>query len=251
MRGGPVMVSTTNNSGGSEQDVRLRLLNTLLTTPHRKQEEIWPVHRDMVTRDPRFYVRLAAWYADHGDVRDHKEMFVVTLVTSDFPGHRDTGLAMLRDLPPYQVARVVDFIHGRKTTKTVRETAPAAAAGQKKSKRDAWPVKGKVVPESFGPFKNPPRSLKTEVERYLREREADADWFDATVLQARKAVKRLYALLHLRRAERAQRILFDETPPPDSRFHALKVLAKADNPAEQARAIVEHAIPYRFAATVV
>src|SRR6476469_4885523 len=106
------MVVTNNNNGGNEQDVRLRLLNTLLTTPHRKLEEIWPVHQDMVTKDPRFYVRLAAWYADHGDVRDHKEMFVVTLVTSDFPGHRDAGLAMLRELPPYQVGRVVDFIHG-------------------------------------------------------------------------------------------------------------------------------------------
>src|SRR4051812_9078475 len=63
----------------TEQDVRLNLLNTLLTTPHRKLDEVWPVHRDMVSADPRFYVRLAAWYADNGDVRDHKEMFVVTL----------------------------------------------------------------------------------------------------------------------------------------------------------------------------
>src|SRR6476469_11283400 len=120
------MVVTNNNNGGNEQDVRLRLLNTLLTTPHRKLEEIWPVHQDMVTKDPRFYVRLAAWYADHGDVRDHKEMFVVTLVTSDFPGHREVGLAMLRDLPPYQVARVVDFVHGRKTTRKVREKVAGA-----------------------------------------------------------------------------------------------------------------------------
>src|SRR5258705_4403496 len=121
----------------NEQDVRLRLLNTLLTTPHRKLEEIWPVHRDMVAGDPRFYVRLAAWYSDHGDVRDHKEMFVIALVMSDFAGHRDTGLAMLRELPPYQVARVVDFIHGRKTTRTVCERIekPAKGARAAKSKR--------------------------------------------------------------------------------------------------------------------
>src|SRR3954454_3195085 len=106
------MAMINGNTSGSEQDVRLRLLNTLLTTPHRKLEEIWPVHRDMVTTDPRFYVRLAAWYADHGDVRDHKEMFGATLVTSASPGHRDAALAMPRDLPPYQVARVVDFVHG-------------------------------------------------------------------------------------------------------------------------------------------
>src|SRR5437773_228374 len=101
-----------------EQDLRLEILNTLLTTPHRKLEAIWPVHRAMVAQDPRFYVRLAAWYADHGDVRDHKEMFVIGLVLSAFEGHRDVGLALLRQLPPYEVARVLDFIHGRKTNKT-------------------------------------------------------------------------------------------------------------------------------------
>src|SRR5947208_7118474 len=93
-----------------EQDLRLRILNTLLTTPHRKLEEIWPVHQDMVRQDPRFYVRLAAWYNDKGEVRDHKEMFVVNLALSSAPDHRDVGLALLRNLPPYEVARVLDFI---------------------------------------------------------------------------------------------------------------------------------------------
>ena len=79
-----------------------------------------------------FYVRLAAWYNDTGDVRDHKEMFVVTLCLSDFPGHRDVGLAMLRQLPPYQVLRVLDFVHGRKTTKTVVEKAKRAKGGKGK-----------------------------------------------------------------------------------------------------------------------
>src|ERR1700739_2636241 len=101
----------------AEQDLRLEILNTLLTTPHRKLEQIWPVHHAMIEQDPRFYVRLAAWYNDHGDVRDHKELFITALTLSDFAGHRDVGLALLRELPPYQVARVVDFIHGRKRTR--------------------------------------------------------------------------------------------------------------------------------------
>src|SRR5690242_21006693 len=117
-----------------EQDLRLGILNTLLTTPHRRLDEIWPVHGEMAQKDPRFYVRLAAWYADHGDVRDHKEMFIVTLILSEFEGHRDVGLAMLRTLPPYQVVRVLDFIHGRKQTKKVRATANA---GQKRAKKAA------------------------------------------------------------------------------------------------------------------
>src|SRR5438067_1503592 len=111
-----------------EQDLRLDLLNTLLTTPHRQFDALQPLHAEMVKKDPRFYVRLAAWYNDHGEVRDHKEMFIITLVLSDFEGHRDAGLAMLRALPPYQVVRVVDFVHGRKETRRSEETASAGKA---------------------------------------------------------------------------------------------------------------------------
>jgi hypothetical protein len=224
-----------------EQDLRLEILNTLLTTPHRKLDQIWPVHRAMVEQDPRFYVRLAAWYNDHGDVRDHKEMFVIALVLSTFEGHRDVGLALLRGLPPYEVVRVLDFIHGRKATRKVRAAAAAAPA----------PSTPATVVEEFGLFRNPPRALRTEIARYLREREAEADWFDSSVLVARKAFKRMYALLHIAPGERAQKILFDEDPPADSRLFALRALARAEAPAEQARAIIEHAIPYRVAATVI
>jgi len=235
-----------------EIDPRLEILNTLLTTPHRKLEQIWPTHAAMADVDPRFYVRLAAWYADHGDVRDHKEMFIVTLVLSRFEGHRDVGLALLRALPPYQVVRVLDFIHGRKTTRN----AAALAAGAAGTRRTAPPRADQNVPvakvvEAFGLFRNPPRALRTEIARYLREREADPEWFDGSALAARKAMKRLYALLHIAPGARAQQILFDGDPPADSRFFALRALARAESPAEQARAIIEHRIPYRVAATVV
>jgi hypothetical protein len=222
-----------------EQDLRLKIMNTLLTTPHRKLDEVWVVHDDMARQDPRFYVRLAAWYTDHGDVRDHKEMFVINLVLSNFPGHRDVGLALLRNLPPYEVARVLDFINGKKVTRKPRREKAAAAAP------------AEPVTENVGLFRNPPRALRTEITRYLREREADAEWFDSTVLVARKHVKRLYALLHVPPGPRAQQTLFDDAPPADSRLFALRLLAKATSPTEQARAIVEHQIPYRVATTVI
>jgi hypothetical protein len=234
-----------------EQDLRLGLLNSLLTTPHRDLAAIWPVHQELVAKDPRFYVRLGAWYADHGDVRDHKEMFIITLVLSDFEGHRDVGLALLRGLPPYEVVRVLDFIHGRKTTKKVRAEAKEGKKGRKKATAGAAEAPAQTVVEDFGLFRNPPRALKTEITRYLREREADPEWFDGSVLVARKAIKRLYALLHVKPGERAQKILFDEDPPADSRLAALKALARATTPAEQARAIIENRVPYRVAATVV
>ena len=67
----------------NEQDIRLGILNTLLTCPHRDLESIYVVHADMVRQDPRFYVRLAAWYSATGAVRDHKEMFAAVLALSD------------------------------------------------------------------------------------------------------------------------------------------------------------------------
>src|SRR5437016_5591499 len=146
-----------------EQDLRLEILNTLLTTPHRKLEAIWPVHGQLVEQDPRFYVRLAAWYHDHGDVRDHKEMFLVALILSAFEGHRDVGLALLRGLPPYQVVRVLDFIHGRKATRKVRTAAPQEKPkGKAKAAESQAGALVATMVEEFGLFRNPPRALRTE-----------------------------------------------------------------------------------------
>ena len=93
-----------------ERDVRLEMLNSLLTTPHRRLEEVSELHRRMLERDPVFYGHLAVWYARHGDVRDHKEVFTGNLLVSRVAGHRGAGFVLLQDLPPYQVARVVDFV---------------------------------------------------------------------------------------------------------------------------------------------
>src|SRR5579884_1059762 len=229
----------------TEQDLRLKLLNTLLTTPHRRLDEVWLVHDELARQDPRFYTRLAAWYNDKGDVRDHKEMFVVNLVLSDSAEDRDVGLALLRGLPPYQVGRVVDFIGGRKVVR--KDKAPTRQPGA--APKASTPAPAAV--EDFGLFRSLPRSLRTEVRRYLAEREADADWFDGSVLVARKAVKRLYALLHVKPGERAQQVLFADQPPPDSRLFALRELARCKSPKEQAQVITAQRIPYRVAATVV
>ncbi len=218
----------------NEHDLRLRLLNTLLTTPHRDLDAVYLVHKEIIDQDPRFYVQLAAWYVAEGEIRDHKEIFVVSLALSDFPGHRDVGLALLREMPPYQVGRVFDFVKGQTIRRRVKRGDRV-----------------EVIAEKRGLYANVPRSMKTEITRYLREREADATWFDSSVLQARQAMKRLYASLHIAPSPRAQAILFEDNPPPDSRLYALKLIAQARSPAEQARAIVENRIPYRVAASVI
>jgi hypothetical protein len=189
-----------------ERDVRLDILNSLLTSPHRKVGELAGVHGEMIAKDPLFYGHLAVWYQLHGDVRDHKEVFIAHLLTGSIPEHREAGFMMLQELPPYQVARVVDFM-----------------------KKHA----GRV-----------PRSARTAVKEYLTRREADPAFFDRAVVRARKAMKQLYASLHIKPNSRADAILFKDSPPEDSLSFALKQLAKSETALEQATLIHEKRIPY-------
>src|SRR5262249_46944376 len=106
------------------------------------------------------------------------------------------------------------------------------------------------VVSRFGLFRSLPGSLRTEVTRYLREREADPDWFDSTVLIARRALQRLYALLPVKPGERAQQTLFEDRPPADSRVGALKRLARLTSPEEQAQALASSKVPFRVAVSV-
>ena len=192
-----------------EQDQRLNLLNSLLTTPHRELEKVASLHKEMTNKDPLFYGHLAVWYQREGEVRDHKEVFLANLLVSAVTEHREAGFVMLQELPPYQVARVLDFM-----------------------KRSL----GKV-----------PRSTRTAIEQYLRKREADPKFFDRAVLRQKKAIKQLYASLHIKPNERAEAILFKEHPPADSLLFALKQLSKAETPEAQAALIVAHRLPYPIA----
>src|SRR5262249_29796450 len=153
------------------------------------------------------------------------------LSLSSFEGHRDVGLALLRKMPPHQVARVVDFIHGRKDTKrkVVEESGKKAKAKKRRAVRE--------VVGDFGLFRSVPRSLRTEVARYLAQRGANPEWFDSPVLPARKALKRLYSVLHVKPGERAQKVLFDDDPPADSRLAVLKRIVHMSDPQEQAQAL--------------
>jgi hypothetical protein len=193
----------------TERDLRLEMLNSLLTTPHRKLEQVSEIHKLIVDLDPIFYGHLAVWYQQNGDVRDHKEVFVGNLLTSNLTEHRDAGFMMLQQFPPYEVSRIVDFMKQNR---------------------------GKM-----------PRSARTAVTRYLKEREKNPAFFDRAALRGRKAMKHLYATLHIKPNVRADAVLFKDAPPEDSLAFVLKQLAKAATPAEQAMLIVEHNIPYTIA----
>ncbi len=192
-----------------EYDVRIAVLDSFLTTPHRKFEELAPLHTSALERDPLFYGHLAPWYFDNGEVRDHKVLFVGHLATSDYPEFREAAWVLLQKLAPYEVARVLDH-----------------------SKR----VIGKT-----------PRSLKSAIEHYLRTRENNTRQFDGAAVRAHDDLKHLYASLRLKPGPRAQAVLFDEQPPADSPLYALKRLAKTESAEEQAQIIIEHRLPYTTA----
>ncbi|HEX2915194.1 MAG TPA: vWA domain-containing protein [Chloroflexia bacterium] len=193
----------------TERDVRVQILNSFLTTPHRKLEELAPLHAEALEQDPLFYSRLALWYFEKGEVRDHKALFVAHLLTSPYAEFREAGWVLLQSLAPFEVARVLD--HAKR-------------------------VIGKT-----------PRVLKSAVTHYLKTRENNIRQFDGAAIRARNDLKHLYASLRLKPGERAQSILFEEKPPEDSPLAALKLLAKAESAEEQARLILEHKIPYTTA----
>lgn len=192
-----------------ERDLRLDMLNSLLTTPHRELDKVAGLHEELMTLDPIFYGHLAAWYLRNGDVRDHKEVFVGNLLTSEVEEHRGAGFMLMQEFPPYQVARIIDFLKVHKH---------------------------KV-----------PRTARTAVTRYLRKRESKPELFDRAALRARKAMKHLYASLHIAPDSRADAILFKNTPPDNSLAATMKRLAAAKSAQEQAEIIVEKNLPYTVA----
>ncbi|GHO85955.1 VWA domain-containing protein [Dictyobacter formicarum] len=193
----------------AEMDVRVSILNSFLTTPHRKLEELAPLHTSALENDPLFYSHLALWYFAKGEVRDHKLLFVAHLATSGYPEFREAAWVLLQKLAPYEVARVLDH-----TKKVIGKT---------------------------------PRSFKGAVAHYLQTRESNPRQFDGAAMRARNDLKHLYASLRIKPGPRAQAILFDEQPPADSPLFALKRLAKASTAEEQAQIILEHKIPYTTA----
>lgn len=205
---GPVNFSF-KKQGVSEQDLRLEMLNTFLVTPHGELDTVKLLHMEMAKNDPIFYGHLAAWYDQKGEVRDHKEVFTSHLLTSEIEEHREGGCAFLEKLPPYQVARIMDYC--------------------KKS------------------LKKFPQKARSAVKEYLKKREEKSEWFDSSVIRGRKAIKHLYASLRIKPSERAQNILFKNNPPKDSSLYSLKILAKEEDPTKQAEIIFEHKIPYPVA----
>lgn len=167
---------TTQKSSAHIAD-RLEVMDKLLMPFHGHLGSLLELHKRLSERDPDFYGHLATWCLQRGASRP--ETFVATLLTASptaSPGHRDIGFALLQDLAPSQVSRVV-----------------------------------KILKRHIG---KTPRSTRAAVITYLRGLEEDPARFDVAVRCARRSLKHLYASLHIRPSERADRILFKRALAP-------------------------------------
>jgi len=190
---GPSFISGGNRmvkNRTPEQDLRAGHPQHALTTPHRQLAQVWPVHADLVQKDPLFYMHLAAWYHDprrrarsQGDVHHHLDPERVRPAPRRRPG------PVAGQLPPYQVVRVIDFINGKKKRVAVRGGAKKGATGAQAETvaATAEPAASTTALVDVGLFRNPPAVAPDRGHALpARARRADADWFDSSVLVARK-----------------------------------------------------------------
>lgn len=192
-------------TGGS---ARQALLDGFLLAGHGRLEELGKLHRRALETDPLFYAPLSRWYQQHGNMRDHQELFVAHLMAAPDSALRAHATVLLQPMRTYQVQRVVRY---------TREVLHYQT-----------------------------RALRNAVRFWLQRREADEGWFDECVMRDRRSMKGLYASLHLSPGPRGRRILFDEQPPPDSRVTQAKRLAGLP-PTDQARLIRDHRIHFTTA----
>jgi hypothetical protein len=192
-----------------EVDPRPILIKNMLSRPKLNYDACAKEHQYWADKDPLFYTHLAAWYSKNGSVRDHQEIFCAVMLASHIPTMQDAGFVLLQNLRTYQVARII-----RLSKKTL----------------------GRVS-----------RPLKRAVTFWVRRREDDAAWLEECMLRDRDSMKTLYASLHIKPNQMAQKILFENAFEVSSRFGALQKLSKSTNPQEVAAIIRNAQIPFTTA----
>ena len=230
--------ATTNN----EQDIRLSILNSFMSCPHRDTEELRKIHEEIRSKDPIFYVHLAAWYKKNGDLRDHNEVFTAMLITDPYIENRDTGIALFQQQAVFMKAKILSFIKGKKIN--IREKS-----GEKIKVGKKLVDKINNTEKQVGLIKTVPSRLKTDVINYLRWLESDNDRFDSVALKNSKDLRSLYAGkgLQIKPCPRAQAILFDKKIPENSKLTIFDKISNAKTPEEAANLIVINKIPYTVA----
>jgi len=210
-----------------EHIARRTLFRTLMQVPHRNYDPMVEALRTALNEDPDFIARACVHICTGGsNIRDQQDAAIITLLQS--PHHfeyRQSGRALLlgsdvfhiepsvlSGLPPFRILRIDRYIRSsdRKT----------------------------------------PRQMRTLMMNWARMLEASPARFDGVAVRQRKALKSVYKHYHIPPSERAQAILFDDSPPADSKLAILKIIANTKDVREQAKLVIEHKIPYVVATSV-
>lgn len=172
---GQVTLRPDSRLGVGEVDVRLKIMNSLLTCPHRDIDSIVALHKEMMDGDPEFYAHFAVWAQNTTQVRDHKEAFIACLFSSQYPEFREVAYVLMQDLPPYQVERVSRQVQGGWLPLNVR---PPKTEGEKIAKG----VKAKGAKAPSDPRYTEFQTIKKDlIAAYTANKEASLDAFKARV----------------------------------------------------------------------
>lgn len=186
-----------------------KVISELTRSPHGDLAQYVPVGVKAATEDPGFFAHLIAWNARHGKIRDAKTALPILALAAPAAVAdaelRDNALAHLVSLDPRNLVKAVRFVRGT--------TAPK-------------------------------RLVYRTVERYLRDREESPGRFERVALQHRRSLQELYALLHIKPSEGAQRIVFK-----GEKLGVFADLANLKNmaPDEIAGTIMHRRIPFLIA----
>lgn len=192
-----------------EINTKAALIRKILSSPKHNYDEAVAQHKHWADRDPLFYTHLAAWYSKNGSVRDHQEIFCAVLLASHLPSMQEAGFVLLQTLRTYQVDKII-----------------------------------KLSKSKLGRTSRP---LKKAVKFWIERRENIPAWLEECALRDRRHLKGIYASLHMKPCEMAQKILFENKFDPSSRFGALLRLSKTTDPSEAAKIIRNAQIPYTTA----
>jgi hypothetical protein len=213
-----------------EQNTARKLLfDNLLKLPHRDYNELVPHFSKAMLDDPDFTSKAMVYLFTTSVIRDQQDTAVIALLSS--PAHfglRDAGKALfgldfyrtanttgMKAMPPFRLFRILHYLMG------------------------------------FGRYKGQkaisPRLTRTLMNDYLTFLESHPERFDRVIALNRQEVHDAYVTLHRKPSDRVKAIVFEDNPPEDSIFFAIKQVGREADPMEKARLAMKFKLPYTVA----
>ncbi len=210
---------------------RTLALRHLMKVPHREYAPGVAELRTGIEADPDLISRFCVFVATGGTaIRDQIDISIITLLQAlpEFPEYREAGKILLLGSDIYQTEQPYQDLTGLPPFRILRIAQYIDQSNHKV-----------------------PRLLKSTLRDYIRAIESKEKHFDSVALLNRVALRWAYTRFHIKPNDRARAILFDNNPPDDSSFAAIKQIVAEPDLAEKAKLIVDAKLPYRIASTLI